>query len=105
MVMSFSTFNKPWRYQLKDMILHPEDDIDTTLSNPSLDLVKTVHNDPIYCFDCTHSSEKYKKSKHTSNTSSRLKRDARRKIFLKKNKSHRLIHYTLSNEIQTDLSG
>lgn len=77
MVMSFSTFNKPWRYQLKDMLLHPEDDIDTTLSNPSLDLVKTVHNDPIYCFDCTHSSEKYKKSKHTSNTSSRLKRAAR----------------------------
>jgi len=150
--------NRPWRYQVKDILLHPEnyftddseesssevfddddyksrDDIidhssqtiDTTSSsvpNASYGLLKTVHNDLVYCLVCNHlhpTTEQCKtprrksrnlpplqrtKSYHDQQNSNTIQKEDK---SLKKNKSHtvidRSVKYALSNETQTDVLG
>lgn len=150
--------NRPWRYQVKEILLHPEnyftddseqlssevfddDDyksqgdiidyssqtIDTTLSsmpNSSYSLLKTVHNDLVYCLVCNHLHPTTEVCKNPRRSSRNLPPLQRIKSYhaqrdsnviqkedksLKKNKSHtvidRSVKYAFSNETQTDVIG
>lgn len=137
--------NKPWKHQIKDILLHPEnyfsdetedsnsDDIqsqdnsseqnnqtvDTSLSSEPTGLLKTVHNDLVYCLGCNHlhptSYECIKPKNSTRNLpplkrSSSLHTQRDSKSIKKKDKNSkttidRSVKYSLSNETQIDQSG
>lgn len=122
------TRNRPWRYQVKDVLLHPNnyfsedtdddsetDDDDTSETSvtsipyPSMGLLKTVHNDLVYCLGCNHlhpSNEECPKSKRALSALPPLKNS---KGLLKTKKSvtiaDQTVHYSLSNESRVNALG
>lgn len=129
------TRNRPWRYQVKDVLLNPEnyfseesgddvsDDSDkdedpndqtldttvTSIPNPSMGLLKTVHDDLVYCLGCNHlhpSNEPCPKPKRAPSSLPPLKHS---KGLLKTKKSvtiaDEIVNYSLSNEIHVNDSG
>ena len=113
------TRNRPWRYQVKDVLLHPEnyftedsdqdssddDDndqtLDTSAPKSSIGLLKTVHNDLVYCLGCNRL--------HPSNEACGKPMRARSSLPPLKKKSVIMfdptINYILSNETRMNGSG
>ena len=114
------TRNRPWRYQVKDVLLHPEnyftedseeDDDDTSdisvksISNPSIGLLKTVHNDLVYCLGCNHlhsSNEECPKPKRASSSLPPLKHSKTKKSVTIADQT---MNYSLTNESQVNKLG